>query len=137
VCVCKVAADRDEIVWSSAGHPAPIVDSGGSVSELRGTIAPPLGIGPRPDWPRNTAPLAPGDRILLHTDGLTEGRADPRADGRLGVPGLLEALGRISGEPLDHATLDELVAGVTVANGGPLPDDVAILAVEILPSRRS
>jgi serine phosphatase RsbU (regulator of sigma subunit) len=137
VCVCKISADRDEIVWSSAGHPAPIVDSDGAIAELQGTIAPPLGITPRAGWPRNTARLAAGDRILLHTDGLTEGRADPSADERLGVPGLIDALRRLAGEPLGHATLEVLVDGVTAANGGPLPDDVAILAVEILPPRRT
>jgi serine phosphatase RsbU (regulator of sigma subunit) len=133
VCVCKIAADRDEIVWSSAGHPAPIVDSGGTIGELQGTIAPPLGVVPRGGWPRNTARLAPGDRVLLHTDGLTEGRADPGTDERFGVPRLLDALRRIAGEPLDHATLRGLVARISAANGGPLNDDVAILAIEVLP----
>ena len=47
MCVCKIAADRDELVWSSAGHPAPILDSGGTIGALQGTIAPPLGIAPR------------------------------------------------------------------------------------------
>jgi serine phosphatase RsbU (regulator of sigma subunit) len=73
---------------------------------------------------------------VLHTDGLTEGRADPGSDERFGVPRLLHALQRIAGEPLDHATLRNLAAGITAANGGPLPDDVAILAVEVLPPPR-
>ncbi len=131
VCVCKIAADRDELVWSSAGHPAPIVSSGETIGELRGTIAPPLGIAPRAGWPRNTARLAAGDRILLYTDGLTEGRARPGDQERLGLSGLLNALRQASGEPFSHGALERLVNGIATANGAALADDVAILAVEI------
>lgn len=137
VCVCKIAADRDEIVWSSAGHPAPIVMSGATTGVLDGTIAPPLGITSRATWPRNTAPLAPGDRILLHTDGLTEGRARPGDQERFGVPRLLDALRRTSGAPFNYSALRRLVDGLAAAHGEALADDVAILAVEILRARRT
>jgi PAS domain S-box-containing protein len=131
VCVCKISAERDELVWSSAGHPAPIVDSSGTIGDLKGIIAPPLGIAPRANWPRNSVRVAAGDRILLHTDGLTEGRARPDDQARLGLPGLLDALRQISGEPFSHGTLKRLVDDITASNGEALPDDVAILAVEI------
>ena len=69
-----------ELEWSRAGHLPPLLVSGGEVhvlSEAGGTL---VGVG---DRPRTTGArtLAPGDVLLLYTDGLIERRSRPLMDG--------------------------------------------------------
>lgn len=74
--VCAVLnPDTGELVYSSAGHPPPIlVDADGTTRQLDDghTIA----LGVRPDWPRPEARVTIPARatLLLYTDGLVERR---------------------------------------------------------------
>jgi hypothetical protein len=69
-----VAVDTGAMQWVNAGHPAPLLIRAGRVlGPIPGQSSPPLGIGPFPR-PVNTINLEPGDRVLLYTDGVAEGR---------------------------------------------------------------
>jgi hypothetical protein len=72
----EFAADSAEVRVVCCGHPPPLLLRGGQVIELPVTADPPLGLGvactTRPDV--LTVPLAPGDRLLALTDGVTEAR---------------------------------------------------------------
>jgi hypothetical protein len=60
--------------WVNAGHPSPLLIRERRVlGPIQGRSSPPLGIGPYPR-PVNTIDLQPSDRVLLYTDGVTEGR---------------------------------------------------------------
>ncbi|WP_051338175.1 PP2C family protein-serine/threonine phosphatase [Streptomyces flavidovirens] len=60
----------------SCGHPPPLLLRGGNTHEIAVDPAPPLGLGLAGAVPVAVAsvPLESGDRILAHTDGVTEAR---------------------------------------------------------------
>ena len=81
VCYAVISPDRDRLTMSSAGHlPAILTNTAGARPV---TIAPDLPLGAYPGAARRsmTMVLAPGDRLLLYTDGLVErrGRELPEA----------------------------------------------------------
>jgi serine phosphatase RsbU (regulator of sigma subunit) len=68
-----VDVDQARFTWISAGHPAPIVRSDREAWELPTTGGILIGLrrGERP-WIEREVQLAPGDTIVLYTDGLLE-----------------------------------------------------------------
>jgi serine phosphatase RsbU (regulator of sigma subunit) len=85
----------------------------------------PLGILPNASWTPVEVTLEPGWAMLLHTDGLIEGRgADP--DELLWTEGLIDVLAAERHRDLDRLP-ERLVERAEQLNGGALVDDVAIL----------
>jgi serine phosphatase RsbU (regulator of sigma subunit) len=116
-------------VMAVAGHPAPVVlGRGRSARAIAPVVGPPVGLGLAEQWPTFELTLGSGEQMLLFTDGLFEGRAAPGSRERLGIDGLLTLLA--DGGPLDAGGLSALVDRVEEAHGGPLPDDVALLALQ-------
>jgi serine phosphatase RsbU (regulator of sigma subunit) len=69
--------------------------------------------------------------LLLFTDGLIEGFADPAAPERLGEEATLEIVDRHHRAGRSGSELvDAVVAEVEARHGGPLIDDVAVCLVE-------
>ncbi|HEV2798834.1 MAG TPA: GAF domain-containing SpoIIE family protein phosphatase, partial [Nocardioides sp.] len=98
----------------SCGHPAPVLlHRSGRATDVEVDHEPPLGLGVDPALAHGV--LAPGDRMLLFTDGLIEARSpgggfvDPApfvaemadADVDSALDGLLESLARAAGHALD------------------------------------
>jgi serine phosphatase RsbU (regulator of sigma subunit) len=107
-----------------AGHPPPLVlgDAPYTVAPLVGL---PLGIQPDATWEAAEVTLEPGWAMLVHTDGLIEGRgADP--DELLWTEGLIDVLAAERPRDLDRLP-QRLVERAQQLNGGALVDDVAIL----------
>jgi hypothetical protein len=111
-----------------AGHPAPLLVRAGRAEEIcaSGRM---LGL-PEADDGRaaEDVDLAPGDALVLFTDGVTEAANE---DGeRFGAEGLVAALEALPA----GATAQELVDGVRAAleafAGGRLGDDAVLLAVQ-------
>ncbi|MFQ5735011.1 MAG: PP2C family protein-serine/threonine phosphatase [Planctomycetaceae bacterium] len=74
---------RNEIVWTSAGHPLPILQDrrGGRIRTLgaRGVGGPPLGVNEEIVYREFAADVPRRSRIVCYTDGVTE--ASPEANG--------------------------------------------------------
>ncbi|GIF44209.1 PP2C family protein-serine/threonine phosphatase [Actinoplanes xinjiangensis] len=117
--------DGIAVEWVSAGHPAPVVLRRASGPE-RGTGGGALlGVLPEPKVGVSELILAPGDTLIIFTDGLTESRG---ADGVMFEDHALgETLDRLRGRPL-RELVDEL-STASAAFGGPRTDDIAVLAI--------
>ncbi len=110
----------------SAGHPPPVLLSGGSARPVQIIEpSPPLGIAEH--FTVTTSRWDSGDRLLLFTDGLIEARNSDRAFFRLD-----DHLAALAAVTLD-AALDRLVSHVHGHVGGNLHDDLALLIAERLP----
>lgn len=85
--------------YARAGHNPPILKSGrtGSVAFLDGAGALPLGITAGAAFERERVTLAPGDTLVLYTDGITEAMSPSRE--MFGPARLDEALTACSGVP--------------------------------------
>jgi hypothetical protein len=71
-----VLLSPDGSFWATvAGHPQLLkIDTSGKVVDRIGHGSYPLGIKPAMTWETLPGSLAPGERLLLHSDGLTEAR---------------------------------------------------------------
>ena len=118
------APGRVEAVVRLAGHPPPLV-----LGSRPYTVAPPvglpLGISATASWKPVTVTLGPGWALLLHTDGLIEGRG-VASDELLWTEGLIGVLAAERDTDLDRLPA-RLVERAQQLNGGALVDDVAIL----------
>ena len=108
-----------EVVYTACGHPPPLLCGLGRARPLPPTGGGPLGIGAGPHAVRG-ARLAPGQSLLLYTDGLVERPGCPLADGIARIGRAAAATGP-DPERLCDAVLDALP-------GGGLTDDVAVVA---------
>ena len=114
-----------------AGHENPLVaNADGHVRELALRGGPPLCVDPEFPYAVESLILAPGETLLVFSDGLTEAQ-DP--DGRLWPRDeLFAAVGRAAREPGAAAMLDQLVASVRAFEAGADPsDDLTVLAVRL------
>ncbi|MEU8591019.1 SpoIIE family protein phosphatase [Streptomyces sp. NPDC048664] len=115
------------IIYSSAGHPPPVlVHADGTHDLLDQATDPPLGARPQ-HVPRPQAgqTYTPGDTLVLYTDGLIERRGEHL---ETGLNRLTEALCRYRG--LDPERLaDVLLAELGVAGGA--RDDIALVVVRL------
>ena len=132
ICVLTVAADRRTARLHLAGHPAPVLVAG-DVRLLDARVIPPLGVIPRTDWPSTEVALPPDWALLLHTDGLIDGRVGRGAE-RLGGEGLAGiVVDQVRRQPdwreRAETFVDALISRVEALNGGDLIDDVAVLLV--------
>ncbi|MFB9376947.1 GAF domain-containing SpoIIE family protein phosphatase [Kineococcus gynurae] len=111
--------------WTNAGHPPPVVLHRDQTVDFLGT-RPELLVGVLPDVDRTThhVDLAPGDTLLLFTDGLVEHRGRSLATG---LQHLQQALSRHSEVPLPDL-LEQVILDLV---GGHPDDDCALLAIRL------
>jgi PAS domain S-box-containing protein len=121
-----------EAVLATGGHPLPLVLRADGTVEAAGAPGTLLGIVRVPEISEERVQLAPGDSLVLYTDGVVE--ASPR-DADL-APERLAALlagmaGRDAGavaEAIEHAALE--------VQDGRLRDDVAVVVLRMRPGGR-
>ena len=83
-------------------------------------------------WRPQRVSLPEGFSLLLYTDGIIEGRANPRTSERFGEARLIDAFARSAAS--GRETLDEILLATRGDHGGALPDDAALLLLEHQPS---
>jgi serine phosphatase RsbU (regulator of sigma subunit) len=142
--LCDLDLATGLLTWIPCGHPPPLLIRGRTVKELARTAQPPLGLagafarrGKSAQGNTVTASLCeeklePGDRLLLYTDGVTEGRAP---DGTpFGLEGLADFIIRYSstGQPAPE-TMRRLNHAILGYQHGRLRDDATAVLIEWQP----
>ena len=122
--VFVLAQDRPALRWAQAGHPPPVLVSGGAARLLVRPSGVLLGTVPTAQYDLGEEDLAAGDVLFLYTDGLIE-RRDRDIDA--GLTALLAAAGGEQGR-----TADEAIAALLDRLDPPAAeDDVCLLAVRV------
>jgi phosphoserine phosphatase RsbU/P len=115
---------QSSVTFASAGHLQPVLVSGGEASFLETEHGLPLGLGPGV-YSEISAKLAPGDRFVLYSDGITEA-TNPR-DEEYGQARLKAHLKESKGSP------DSLLESVRAfANGAGLVDDASVVMIRAI-----
>lgn len=113
-----------------AGHPPPVLASESHAELLiKGAGGPPLGLMNAGAWELTEVSLGAKWTLLLYSDGVYEGYAGD-SGARLGLDGFVELLSaRVDDGALWLELPDPVIDRVERLNGGPLDDDVALLAL--------
>jgi serine phosphatase RsbU (regulator of sigma subunit) len=125
---CYVLLERDGSFSATvAGHPQIIhLNAAAKVAARLGLGSYPLGVKPGMAWQIERGALAPGERLLLHSDGLTEARnAREREFGE----SFVEAIAGWTPDAKPQAIVDNIIAEWDLFAGGRAPEDDVSVAV--------
>jgi len=121
-----MALDRatGDIVVANAGHNLPYLRGRGGVREVRATGLP-LGLMPDMEYEEITATIAPGESVLLLSDGVTEAHGE---DGEMfGFERVVDLVEASAGETAVNAVKEALIS--FTPDGAEQEDDVTILGI--------
>jgi serine phosphatase RsbU (regulator of sigma subunit)/PAS domain-containing protein len=119
-----------ELRYASAGHPPPlVVRADGRIEELEGGRGPLAGATADAGYPEGTDHLAPGEVLLLYTDGVTEISTNDMRRGEAELRATLESLRGISAAEVVAAIEERVVA----LQAGRPRDDIALVALRVPP----
>lgn len=125
----RVDSRARTLEYVNAGHPAGIVCAPGTARQALSLTGPMISPAfPDLTWEKESVELAPKERVVLYTDGLTESRD---AEGELFGEERLTSL--LAGSPAEGATLVEAVFAATAAfrAGRPSDDDETLLTLSL------
>ena len=126
----RLDSDTGRLTWINRGHPTPLlIRDGRVVKSLSCPPSPPMGLGLGREPVVAEEQLQPGDRLLLYSDGVVEGRSP---DGEFfGLERFADLVRRSDADALPAPeTLRRLIRSVVDHQGGRLSDDATILYVE-------
>ena len=129
-CDFEVRPDGLRMLLCCGGHPLPLVLRRSGSVEPVGKLGTLLGADVEPALSDVVIDLAPGDLVVLYTDGVTEVRAGRKEI--FGHRDLAELLERCRGLPADSVAQRIQDAVLAAANGRPR-DDIAILVIGASP----
>ncbi len=114
--------------YCNCGHNPPLVlRSGESTFEPLRNCGPPLGIVDDVSYVPRLIALAPGDMLLLYTDGVTE--AENSQSAQFGMKRLEQAILEMRGHPAHKVVAHVIKRVAEFANGAPQSDDITCVAV--------
>jgi len=120
--------EKREFRFTSAGHPGPLVISGGKGS-LYKARPPAVGFLPDAEFQEETVSCKAGDRLYFYTDGIFE-VADRNGE-EFGQQRLCDVLANAADQPLDESLRCIVRAVKAWAEGEPFADDVSLIGVEV------
>jgi hypothetical protein len=141
--LCDLDVATGAFSWLPCGHPPPILIRGGELTELLRSPYLPLGLGEIDGDDAGGSPAAyvpyteqlrPGDRILLYTDGVVEGRDGDRRQFTLARLGRF-LVDHLKEERPAPDVLRQLNRSVLDHQRGRLTDDATMILLEWCPAR--
>ncbi len=124
--VCGRAGASGGIEVCNAGHCPPLLVRGGELARLEATGLP-LGMFCSAEYATQSLALAPGDRLFLYTDGLSEARS--RTNEEYGEKRLAGVLARSYSLPLQDVVRTCVKDLADFRSGAPASDDLSIMAI--------
>lgn len=131
ICLCHFSADSGRLSVATAGHPWPMLVSGGEVRVLDVAPGMPLGMWRSERYSEFTADLGPGDRVLMFSDGLSEARLP--SGGRIGVARVQEWFRLVSTGPTPDALARLVERFGEATRDQELEDDATIVLLQRVP----
>lgn len=131
LCAVLDWSDRTLTV-TSAGHP-PVLHYDARAKEFTevGRGAPPLGSFLEPTYEPDRRPLAPGDVLVLYTDGLVEARSG--SDSEYGDARLRRAVARAAGSRTAREVRDAILGDLSNFKGDEeQADDITLIVVRVV-----
>ena len=116
-----------ELRFTNAGHNPPYHLNGNGLTPVTGCKGRPLGVRENSTYETGRLDLAPGEKIYLYTDGVTE--AANRQDELFTEQRLEAVLRRVAGQPTDAIIKAVTEAVRSFADGAPQSDDITALAI--------
>ena len=111
--------------YSSAGHDKPIIISKGKPHQLKAKTHIPIGIAEETKYQDEETVIAPGDLIMLYTDGLTEATNTEEK-----LFGLQRVIATVNGEFTPSQIIDTMKQAVSdFVKDAEQSDDLTILAI--------
>lgn len=118
-----------QLTYSSAGHPPPLLMRASGKIERLEVGGPMIGLGDMLPFEDGHTRLMKGDRLFLHTDGITEYCHDEEFFGRQRLESEISRTMRL---PLDSACRDIIGSVQEFGSGSKADDDITLVALEYL-----
>ena len=118
------------LVYTNGGHNPPIVIRGEEVLRLEAG-GPPVGLFRFSRYQQEEMELAPGDLLVLFTDGISE--AENAAEEEWGEDALIVTARTCTAAPPVEAIARIMDAADSFAAGAPQHDDLTLVVVRVLP----
>ncbi len=125
-----INAKTGEMIYSSAGHNAPVLISENRAKFIDVTPNLPLGVMPDIEFEQHTTTILPSEYIFVYSDGLTEaenGAKELYSDERL-----LDKLSKIDADMMPKEVLDRVMESVyEFVDGNEQSDDLTMLTLKL------
>ncbi|MEV0889123.1 PP2C family protein-serine/threonine phosphatase [Streptomyces microflavus] len=118
----RIPLDGSQAQIVNAGHPRPLLLRDGTVEELRLAVNMPFGVLQQGAYRVLDIDLRPGDRLLLHTDGMQEREAE--------TVDLTAILRKTASEHPREVVRTMVTAVAQAYNGQPPKDDATVLCLD-------
>lgn len=128
LCLALVCLDTGRVDLVQAGHPHPVLQTADGDLRFLGKGGMPVGLLPEATYEPLRLWMSPGDRLFVHSDGVTEA---PAPDGALlGEAGLAGILCETADLPAPSVFPHLLAALADHTCGADLPDDISAMVFD-------